>query len=266
MPGKKFLFCINENITESKSWYDSGGIDHEGFRDSLSLELIYDYLFFIYCLDINQITKLNPDECIELYKKICLEDRIKNTFDLIIDVGAHHGHFTLNFADIAKNVISIEAFKSNFDVLQKNIEINKIENVRCLNNFVSSDNKSLVFDNKDWIRFNNDTIHKGGAFCIESIKLDNFYNEITNNTLIKIDAEGEEIQILKGSTKVITDKIPNFIIELHDFSTDNHDELTNLIDFSKYEIVKLNRQDAQLRKYHTGDKFSNINWLFFRKK
>ena len=81
---------------------------------------------------------------------------------------------------------------------------------------------------------------------------------------IFFELEKKLITVNKCKMKII--KIPNFIIELHDFSTDNHDELTNLIDFSKYEIVKLNRQDAQLRKYHTGDKFSNINWLFFRKK
>jgi FkbM family methyltransferase len=265
MPNKKFLFCIDDSITESKCWYDVGGSDHEGYKDSISLELIYNYLLYIYDLDIDYITSLNPQQCIELYSKLVNDKIDMHKFDVILDIGSHHGQCSINFSEIGTQVIAIEPFLINFNILKKNIELNALTNVSCLNNYVSSKSEILKFDKKDWIKFNNDVIHKIDSFFVVSITIDQLYNTITPNSLIKIDAEGEEIQILKGSTKVIADKIPNFIIELHDFSSDNHDELTNLIDFSKYEIVKLNRQDAQLRKYHTGDKFSDINWLFFRK-
>lgn len=265
MPNKKFLFCIDDNVTESKYWYDVGGSDQDGYKDSISLELIYNYLFYIYKLDVNYITSLNPQECIDLYIKLVNDKIDTHKFDIILDIGSHHGQCSINFSEIGIQVIAIEPFLLNFNILKKNIELNELKNVSCLNNYVSSKSEILKFDKKDWIKFNNDNIHKNDSFFVVSITIDQLYNIITPNSLIKIDAEGEEIQILKGSKKVITDKIPNFIIELHDFSLDNHDELIDLIDFSKYEIVKLNRQDPQVRKFNPTDKFSEINWLFFRK-
>lgn len=265
LPDKKFLFCIDNNITESRLWYDSGGLDSDGFRDSISLELIYIYLFFVYNLNLNEIIKLDSQECINLYNHLNINKTNKNNFDIIFDIGAHHGHFTINFSQISSQVISIEPYFYNFEILLKNIEINKLSNVKCLNYFVSSHNKNLIFDKKDWIRFNNDTIHQSPEFSIKSIKLDDFYDCITSNSLIKIDTEGEEIQILKGFTKTLLNKKPNLVIELHDFSVDCHDELKTLINFNEYEILKLNRKENKIKKYDLIDNFADINWLFFRK-
>jgi FkbM family methyltransferase len=267
MPFKNFDFCIDEENSESKEWYGGGESDPEGFLDYVSLELIYDYLFFVFRLDSYKLAQLNPSECIDLYKKLYLENKRKHVFDLIIDVGAHHGHFALNFADISEYVIAIEAYERNYEILKENIQINNLENVRCLHNFISSENKILSFSKNDWIRFNNDTIHsQEKSFTVNSIRLDDFYDRITENTLIKIDVEGEEVKVLEGCSKIIKDKVLNFVIELHDFSEDDHARIKEILNFNDYEIIKLTRNDAKLKVYRDGDSFSDISWLFLRGK
>src|SRR3989338_6731952 len=59
---------------------------------------------------------------------------IDNT-DVIIDVGAHIGLFTLYVSQFCKNgkIFCFEPVKDNFDLLLSNIELNKIKNVVLFN-------------------------------------------------------------------------------------------------------------------------------------
>jgi len=262
LPHNKFNFFIDDGT--GKIWYDVGEQDYEGYRDYISLEILYGILYFYNKIDWNDILNQNDINAylIEMYKTLNVD--LNNNIDTIIDVGAHHGHYTLNFSRIAKKVISLEPDTNNYNILKKNIELNNIRNVEIHNAFVSNKNGIKTFGKEDFYRFNND-LYQPIKDC-KTLCLDNFYSDITDNSIIKIDTEGEEIKVLNGTKKILKDYTPNLWIELHDFCKDNHSDLLNLIDFNKYKILKIGRNKNYPEIYRPSDSFSDINYLFFRNK
>ena len=75
-----------------------------------------------------------------------IKKNIKNVnFDYFIDIGAYIGYYTLYFSQFSniQKIISIEANKTNYDNLLKNISLNKLNNV-IAHNFACSDTDSQV--------------------------------------------------------------------------------------------------------------------------
>ena len=100
----------------------------------------YNYMFF--CRANNEdiiIMKGHEDEILSHFKP--------NYGDIVVDVGAHIGHYTLIAAKRVGpkgKVISIEADPKNFEILNKNIELNKLnDNVITINCAVSSKEEKM---------------------------------------------------------------------------------------------------------------------------
>jgi FkbM family methyltransferase len=261
LPYNKFNFFIDNG--SGKLWYDVGHEDDDGYKSYISTEILYGILYFYNKIDWNQISdETNINQYIEIFKK--LNVNLVCTIDTIIDIGAHHGHYSLNFSKIATKVISFEPDRHNCKVFSINLKLNDIENVQIYNAFVSDNNGIKTFGYEDHYRFNND-LYTPIENCT-TVCLDKFYDHITNNSIIKIDAEGEEIKILKGAGKILNELCPNIWIELHDFCKDDHNDLLNLINFEKYDILKIERNKNYPEIYESGDALSNINYLFFRNK
>lgn len=260
LPNKKFNFLIRG--ISGKNWYDVGSIDENGYKDYCSMELIFIWLIFIKKININTLDNFTIQQCIEKYKN---ENENSNLqlLDTIIDIGAHQGHFALSFSTMAKNVISIEPCKENYEILLENIKLNKVKNINTIHSFVSSETTTKKFTENHKNLFNNESFSE--EIC-ECMILDSLKNKISENTLIKIDTEGEEIEVLKGAKNILKEKTPSLIIELHDFCKTDHNEIKDIIDFELYEIVKISRGDNIIRKYQQNENLKNINWLFLRKK
>lgn len=132
--------------------------------------------------------------------------------DIVFDIGAHHGFYTILLAlwtgDEGK-VIAFEPSVHNFKILQKNIEINNLQNVITINKAVGSrDEKVSISDDC------NATVVKKSTYLqeIEMTFLDK-YLEYTPN-FMKIDVEGYETEVLKGAQKILENK-PKIDLELH---------------------------------------------------
>jgi len=143
--------------------------------------------------------------------------------DWVIDIGANVGHYTKKMSDIVKNsgrVISFEPIKETFSILSSNTLEYKYDNV-SLFNCALSDKMKIVnmsipkYDSglNDYYRaqINNDM--DGKSILTISVDDLNFCNRIK---LIKIDAEGEELNILKGMTELLKKYHPVLIIEDND--------------------------------------------------
>jgi len=264
IPNCKFDFLINPDVQESKIWYDIGNEDSEGYQYSCWYEMTVIYLYYFNKIDIETITKNSSYENNMLFVDYINNKNKYKKINSIFDIGAHQGFFSLGLSNIADKLFSIEPFPENFKYLQKNIEINNLLNVKCINAFVSSITKPKTnFNINDLYRFNNTNIYQ---FEIDTVCLDDYFDQIEHNPLIKIDTEGEEIQVLRGCKNIIDKKAPNFSIELHSFCKDDHNELKQLIDFDKYEIIVMKRNNAQLYIYTPDMLFQDINYIFFRIK
>ena len=124
-------------------------------------------------------------------------------------------HFTLLFAKcVGQNgkVFAFEPELKNFELLKKNISVNKYENVVCENSAVSNKNEKikLYLSEKS---IGQHRIYSSGeisdnSVLVDSITVDDYFKNINKEkiTFIKIDAEGAEFFILKGMEKLL-DKI-----------------------------------------------------------
>jgi tRNA G37 N-methylase Trm5 len=66
--------------------------------------------------------------------------------DVVLDVGANIGAFTIRVARKVKRVIAIESEPQNFRLLLENIKINNIQNVLPINLAVSDKEEDVYFD------------------------------------------------------------------------------------------------------------------------
>lgn len=165
----------------------------------------------------------------------------------IIDCGANIGNHSVYWSKICKyNVISIEPFKDNFELLEKNKEANNCDFVTV--KAVLSDREKMVSccDNKN---------NKGAIFyredehgdCISST-LDIIASDYHPIHAIKIDVEGDELNVLKGSINIINKYKPILFIEIHPYRFDpiqnkkipydNKTNITNLLMDMGYQEIE----------------------------
>ncbi|MCW8810097.1 MAG: FkbM family methyltransferase [Ignavibacteriaceae bacterium] len=156
---------------------------------------------------------------------------IKND-DIIVDVGAHLGFFTIKAAKKAINgrVYAFEPFSMHYKLLEKNIEQNKIKNVKYYNKAIFDKTGELSFyytkegDPSDTSLFKISQVKKSFEEKIKSISLNDFFQQeqLKICNFMKIDCEGAEYSILMNSDPSTLSKIQKIAMEWHRF-TEEHD-------------------------------------------
>lgn len=139
--------------------------------------------------------------------------------DFFIDIGAYVGTYTILASAVAKaRTLSIEPIPSSFSFLLKNIRINGVEDkVKALRIGLGSKEEILFFTSR--LDSRNRVIREGESFKnkirISIKRLDDIVNSEGIPTLLKIDTEGFENEIIKGAEKVLSHKdLKAIIIEL----------------------------------------------------
>ena len=151
----------------------------------------------------------------------------------VIDLGANIGFYALLEAKIVKYVHAIEPVKYNFDLLVKNIELNRLKNISTypiaiggttgITKIYTSNrcNWATIVDERHrtpdyserWNKF------KKGSEVVPICKLDEFTDryQINKVDLIRMDVEGAEVDIIGGGTETIKrmSKGSYLVIEIH---------------------------------------------------
>lgn len=141
--------------------------------------------------------------------KICKNNKI------IFDCGAHIGTSAIFFSLLnpKAKIYCFEPDKSSFELLKKNLKLNNINSEvynyaisdkNCFVNFASNLNCSVA-----------SKIEEGGKSKVQSKNLDTLMQElkIDKLDLLKLDIEGEELNVLKKLTN--STKIKNLVCEIH---------------------------------------------------
>lgn len=168
---------------------------------------------------------------IEIISKI-IEFKCKKKNKIVFyDVGANIGTHSIALSNIFKNKIVIRAFEAQsniYEMFNQSIKINNLNNIELYHNAVSDKNDEIIrIDLPDYSKQNNfgglellkpfqnsdnAQMQKSGIFEeIKSIKLDIFNEEVD---FIKIDVEGMENLVLKGSKNLIVNHRPFLFMEL----------------------------------------------------
>jgi len=164
--------------------------------------------------------------------------------DIFVDVGAHIGTYTIPIAKKVGEggaVIAFEPHPKSRDLLEKNIAINQINNVVLMKQPVSDSRKKVSF------RLSKDPPTSGietnatneSNVEMESIDLDTALSEqnLTKIDWLKIDVEGNEVAVLKGSKNILKKFSPKIIIEM--FNNETLEEGIKILESEGYELKKL---------------------------
>ena len=142
-----------------------------------------------------------------------------NKNDIIIDVGAHIGLFSLlaSKSCFAGKIFSYEPINENFEMLMQNIKSNKLKNIVPFNLAVSKNTSNVkLFLDKD--ESAHSIFQKNTSYVtVESISLQKIFddNDINFCKILKLDCEGAEYEIIDSLPDKYFEKIQNMIIEYH---------------------------------------------------
>lgn len=211
---------------------------------------------------------------IEVISKI-IEFRCKNKNKVVFyDVGANIGTHSIALSNIFKNKINIKAFEAQsniFKMFNQSIKINNLNNIKLYHNAVSDKSDEIIrIDLPDYSKPNNfgglelykpfqnsdnTEIQKSGIFeDVKTIKLDNFNEEVD---FIKIDVEGMENLVLKGSKNLISNYRPFLFMEL---LKSNLEEILNFFKNKDYNIY-LKGMDAFISPIESKINFKGLKKL-----
>jgi FkbM family methyltransferase len=161
----------------------------------------------------------------------------------VIDIGAQKGVFTIRAATFAKEVHAYEPSKENFDILDKNLDLNKINNVRADMVAVAGNNGSM-----DLILSKSSLTHSlyqgigeptGQVQKVMVITLDDVAMEVPRIDFIKVDCEGSEYEMFYNAKPWTLDKIKRFMIELHPHGKYTNQEFINFLENEGFEVKSI---------------------------
>ncbi len=204
----------------------------------------------------------------EIFKKEIKEGNI------VIDIGANIGYYTLLAAKIVGNKGKVFAFEpdpENFKILKKNIDANRYKNVVLVQKVVSDKSKKLKLflseDNKAGHKIYGDNTNKNFVI-VNSVTINDFLkNQDVEVDFIKMDIEGAEGKAFAGMSsimkknkiKIMTEFIPSL---LRDLDTDPRKYIKTFIEygFKIYDINNLNKPatiEELMQRYDNG-KHTNL--------
>ncbi len=169
--------------------------------------------------------------------------------DTFVDIGANIGLMSITARRAVGEggkVWAFEANKNTFAILEKNIALNNFTDLLCFECGLGSQRETkLLYDNWSINRGAASTVVKGDnaeSTEITILKLDDVANQQNiQPTMIKIDVEGMEEDVLIGAERVIHEYRPILIVE---FSEERGDDTrgklyARLISLHNYKIFKL---------------------------
>ena len=130
--------------------------------------------------------------------------------DIVLDLGAHIGYYTLIFARLVGDKGKVFAFEPNpinFSLLKKNVEINGFKNVVLIQKAVSSKNGKVklflseidtgdnrIYDSRDGRKF----------VIVETTRLDDYFKNYKGKiNFIKMDIQGAEGGAIKEMSNLL---------------------------------------------------------------
>lgn len=200
----------------------------------------------------------------ELFKQIVKEGMV------VVDIGAHVGYYTLIAAKlVGKNgtVYAFEPEPSSYELLCKNIEVNRYTNVVPVPKAVSNKQEGvkLWFDkvNLPCSSFSKENVsffskEKVSSVEVETITLDEFFDKVVKANKVdfmKIDTQGTEGLIIDGAEKILKSNSLKIIMEfgpdlLRNLGTDPLKLLEELKNYG-FKINLINEKNQSLDPVET---------------
>jgi len=175
-----------------------------------------------------------------LYDEIKKRDvyRINNfSGELIIDIGANIGIFSIFASEKAKKVIAYEPEQDNYEFLLKNIHKNKITNIETHKLGLGKKGKARIIPMQS-----GSYVGELGKEPVKLISLNDI--KFDKCDLMKIDCEGSEFDLIKYAKSKTLKKIKRISMEIHKNMVDQRRVKELIEKLSKYFDIEEN--DGQM--------------------
>ena len=159
----------------------------------------------------------NPFEFLITFQEIFQEniyDCQLNENPYIIDCGANIGISLLYFKERfpKSRVLCFEPDDMNFELLKRNVQVNKLTDVEIRKEAVWTEDTCLHFSNDANMASKVEMANRENTRLVDAVHLDKFIKHKID--FLKMDIEGAEFQVLKSITNKL-DLIENMFIEYH---------------------------------------------------
>jgi FkbM family methyltransferase len=240
------------NIKELKDAYRAGKITKPEYIKEMAEHhaMLFEYTRFIHDTDIAKI-EITDDEVIVTSREIgtrmiCVEherrtapfeifnfnryepeetavmQRLLPVKGVFFDIGANMGWYTINFAKQLKGlkVLAFEPIPRTYNFLQRNVNLNSVENVELLNFGFSDREDELSFFYYPEGSGNASLANVSERTDVEEVvcqvrRMDDFVAErgLTPD-FIKCDVEGAELMVFQGGEKILREHRPVVFTEM----------------------------------------------------
>ena len=138
--------------------------------------------------------------------------------DVVLDIGAHAGYYSLLASDKVRpggHVYAFEPLPQNLAYLQRHLSLNSVENVTVYSAAVSD--RCGVAPFKEGFDSSTGRLDDEGRLMVSTVSLDELHRHrwIPLPDLIKIDVEGAELAVLEGARQLLTAAHPTLFLALH---------------------------------------------------
>ena len=181
---------------------------------------------------------------------------VKLEGEVVVDVGAHHGHYAIVLASMKPNKLTcVDAVASNCDITTVNL---------ALNDFSAMVKHAAVSTRDGVVQFtgeSNGRVVERGVIEVPSLRLTTLCPDAT---VVKLDIEGEEFKVIPDQLNAMTN-VHTWIIEVHPWKTRNPQDLLPLLT-SRFETHWLNKSAGRFEAYPADADWSTHTTVICQKR
>lgn len=157
----------------------------------------------------------------EIWKFNCYDAAQLHKGDLVVDIGAHIGGYSVKAAKLGARVIAYEASPRNYELLVKNLAVNGCNNVKAYNVAVASNDGKIELNlDPKGTALNSiypvPYLHEKISIPCVSLSTVFARNGLKKIDVLKLDVEGAEYGILLNSKSSYLKKVRSIIMEFHE--------------------------------------------------
>jgi FkbM family methyltransferase len=167
--------------------------------------------------------------------------QIKKT-DVVIDVGAHIGLFSLYASQNCTKgkIFAFEPIKENYEILESNKKLNDFSNIQSENCAISNVTSKITLYQSNDESGHSKFIQTNNPVEVASKSLNDFFkeNRLESVNLLKLDCEGSEYEIIDSLEDKYFEMTEKMIIEYHlaDSNPELLEKLKNKLKYHSYKI------------------------------
>jgi FkbM family methyltransferase len=204
--------------------------------------------------------------------------KLAGNAEYIFDIGSYTGIYGIvaSIKNKQSRIMCIEALDINCSRIKENILLNSLTNINILPIAAANDNGEMkvnIFDEGNLLPFASSikfSIDKKPISYrnVESLRVDTIVesNNIDKVSLVKIDVNGFELEVVKGMKNTIEKCTPDFMIAIADTTEAKY--LTDFFNAFGYRFYEISEKSKYLRKTNVithGISMIGLNYLITKK-